>query len=109
MFTPAKLDGPIGVRIFDPETVGLSLRPLAAGGLGAGVAALISPRACVSRPLHLIQFEQREGRNHGAAIQEASLAENFQRLSMNPADECVAFSALVKQGSDAEGSPAGSG
>lgn len=35
--------------------------------------------------------------------QEASLAENLQRLSMNPADECVAFSALVEQGSDIEG------
>jgi ParB family chromosome partitioning protein len=39
----------------------------------------------------------------GAAVQEASLAENFQRLSMNPADECLAFSALVEQGTDAEG------
>lgn len=38
-----------------------------------------------------------------AAAQEASLAENFQRLSMNPADECVAFSALIEQGSDVEG------
>jgi ParB family chromosome partitioning protein len=33
---------------------------------------------------------------------EASLAENFQRLAMNPADECLAFSALVEQGADAE-------
>jgi ParB family chromosome partitioning protein len=39
----------------------------------------------------------------GPAAQEASLAENFQRLSMNPADECLAFSALVEQGADAEG------
>ena len=36
------------------------------------------------------------------SAQEASLAENFQRLAMNPADECLAFSALVEQGSDAE-------
>jgi len=36
------------------------------------------------------------------AAQEASLAENFQRLAMNPADECLAFSALVEQGADAE-------
>jgi ParB family transcriptional regulator, chromosome partitioning protein len=35
-----------------------------------------------------------------AAGQEASLAENFQRLAMNPADECLAFSALVEQGAD---------
>lgn len=38
-----------------------------------------------------------------AAAQEASLAENFQRLSMNPADECLAFRQLVEQGSDPEG------
>ena len=38
-----------------------------------------------------------------AAVQEASLAENFQRLSMNPADECLAFQALIEQGADAEG------
>jgi ParB family transcriptional regulator, chromosome partitioning protein len=38
-----------------------------------------------------------------AAAQEASLAENFQRLSMNPADECVAFRQLIEQGSDVEG------
>ena len=34
--------------------------------------------------------------------QEASLAENFQRLAMNPADECVAFSKLVEQGAEPE-------
>jgi ParB family transcriptional regulator, chromosome partitioning protein len=34
--------------------------------------------------------------------QEASLAENFQRLAMNPADECLAFQALVEQGADPE-------
>jgi ParB family chromosome partitioning protein len=38
-----------------------------------------------------------------ADAQEASLAENFQRLAMNPADECLAFSALVEQGADIEG------
>lgn len=38
-----------------------------------------------------------------AAAQEASLAENFQRLSMNPADECVAFQQLIEQGSDVGG------
>ena len=38
-----------------------------------------------------------------AAAQEASLAENFQRLTMNPADECVAFQQLIEQGSDVEG------
>jgi ParB family chromosome partitioning protein len=39
----------------------------------------------------------------GTAAQEASLAENFQRLSMNPADECVAFQQLIEQGSDVDG------
>ena len=34
-----------------------------------------------------------------AAAQEAGLAENLQRLSMNPADECVAFQQLIEQGS----------
>lgn len=34
--------------------------------------------------------------------QEASLAENFQRLAMNPADECLAFSQLVEKGSEPE-------
>jgi len=40
----------------------------------------------------------------GAAVaQEAGLAENFQRLSMNPADECLAFGQLIEQGADVEG------
>jgi ParB family chromosome partitioning protein len=38
-----------------------------------------------------------------AAAGETSLAENFQRLSMNAADECLAFRQLVDQGADAEG------
>jgi ParB family chromosome partitioning protein len=33
---------------------------------------------------------------------ETSLAENFQRLAMNPADECLAFQSLIEQGLDAE-------
>lgn len=33
---------------------------------------------------------------------EASLAENFQRLAMNPADECLAFQGLIGQGADVE-------
>jgi ParB family chromosome partitioning protein len=36
------------------------------------------------------------------AAQEVSLAENFQRLRMNPADECLAFQQLVRQGADPE-------
>jgi ParB family chromosome partitioning protein len=39
----------------------------------------------------------------GPAAQEAGLAENFQRLSTNPADECVAFQQLIAQGSDVNG------
>jgi ParB family chromosome partitioning protein len=38
-----------------------------------------------------------------AAAKEASLAENFQRLAMNPADECLAFGQLIEQGADVEG------
>jgi ParB family chromosome partitioning protein len=38
-----------------------------------------------------------------AAAQEAGLAENFQRLAMNPADECLAFQQLLEQGADVEG------
>ena len=38
-----------------------------------------------------------------ADAREASLAENFQRLTMNPADECLAFQQLIEQGSDVEG------
>jgi ParB family transcriptional regulator, chromosome partitioning protein len=38
-----------------------------------------------------------------AAAREAGLAENFQRLAMNPADECLAFQQLIEQGVDVEG------
>lgn len=38
-----------------------------------------------------------------AEAQEASLAENFQRLSLNPADECLYFQRMIEQGSDVEG------
>ncbi len=34
------------------------------------------------------------------AAREASLAENFQRLALNPADECLAFQQLIEQGAD---------
>jgi ParB family transcriptional regulator, chromosome partitioning protein len=34
---------------------------------------------------------------------EAGLAENFQRLAMNPADECLAFSRLIEQGATVDG------
>src|SRR3546814_6682994 len=33
---------------------------------------------------------------------EASLAENFQRVPMNPADECVAFKHYIDRGATAE-------
>jgi ParB family chromosome partitioning protein len=36
-------------------------------------------------------------------VREVSLAENFQRLAMNPADECLAFRQLLEQGADVEG------
>jgi ParB family transcriptional regulator, chromosome partitioning protein len=37
------------------------------------------------------------------AAKEASLAENFQRLAINPADECLAFGQLIEQGAEVEG------
>src|SRR5687768_14317078 len=44
------------------------------------------------------------GESGGAsAASEASLAENLQRLAMNPADECLAFGRLIEQGADIEG------
>lgn len=39
----------------------------------------------------------------GSAVSEASLAENFQKLALNPADECLAFQHFIEQGSDVEG------
>ena len=39
----------------------------------------------------------------GSAVAEASLAENFQKLALNPADECLAFQHFIEQGSDVEG------
>ena len=41
-------------------------------------------------------------RNGTRAAREAGLAENFQRLNMNPADECLAFRQLVERGSNVE-------
>ena len=38
-----------------------------------------------------------------SAATEASLAENLQRLAMNPADECLAFGRLIEEGADLEG------
>ncbi len=65
------------------------------------------------RALKALAGEGRISRTHeicclviegGAAeAKEASLAENFQRLAMNPADECLAFRQLIEQGLDVEG------
>ena len=38
-----------------------------------------------------------------SAVSEASLAENFQKLALNPADECLAFQHFVELGSDVDG------
>lgn len=37
-----------------------------------------------------------------SAVREASLAENFQRLAMNPADEAEAFAAIIEAGASTE-------
>jgi ParB family chromosome partitioning protein len=42
-------------------------------------------------------------RDDGCSATEASLAENLQRLAMNPADECLAFGKLIEEGADVEG------
>lgn len=39
----------------------------------------------------------------GTNAAEASLAENFQRLALNPADECLAFQHFIEKGSDVAG------
>lgn len=39
----------------------------------------------------------------GTNAAEASLAENFQRLALNPADECLAFQHFIEKGSDVVG------
>lgn len=41
--------------------------------------------------------------DRGSAAAEASLAENFQKLALNPADECLAFQHFMEAGSDVEG------
>ena len=65
------------------------------------------------RALHKLQFDGVLAVDHkvaclllgndAAAASEASLAENFHRLAMNPADECLAFGKLIEQGADVEG------
>jgi ParB family chromosome partitioning protein len=83
------------------------------------VTAVTRPRGCFAveagerrrRALQSLADEGRLPPDHAvcclvidrASAQETSLAENFQRLAMNPADECLAFRQLVEQGSDAEG------
>jgi ParB family transcriptional regulator, chromosome partitioning protein len=82
------------------------------------VASVRKPRGCFAveagerRRLALLALanEGKLAKDHAVcclvldadAGQEASLAENFQRLAMNPADECRAFLALVGQGVDAD-------
>ena len=82
------------------------------------VTSIGKPRGCFAveagerrrRALHSLAEEGKLATDHEVcclvidkgSAHETSLAENFQRLAMNPADECLAFSALVDQGSDAE-------
>jgi ParB family chromosome partitioning protein len=84
------------------------------------VSPVAKPRGCFAveaggrrlRALQRLAEEDKLARNHEVncliiegddAAQEASLAENFQRLSMNPADECLAFQQLIEQGAEVEG------
>jgi ParB family transcriptional regulator, chromosome partitioning protein len=82
------------------------------------VTSVKKPKGCFAveggerrrRALQALAEEGKLAKDHGVcclvvdanAAHEASLAENFQRLAMNPADECLAFSRLVGQGADAE-------
>ncbi|HEY0628917.1 MAG TPA: ParB/RepB/Spo0J family partition protein [Sphingomicrobium sp.] len=85
------------------------------------VTAVPKPRGCFAveaggrrlRALQALAGEGKLGKSHEvcclvieggpAEAQEASLAENFQRLSMNPADECLAFQGLIEQGFEVDG------
>ena len=84
------------------------------------VSSVRKPRGCFAveaggRRLRALKALAEEGKlsanaavncfvlDDGSAAREASLAENFQRLSMNPADECTAFQQLIEQGADVEG------
>jgi ParB family chromosome partitioning protein len=84
------------------------------------VSSVKKPRGCFAveaggRRLRALQALAEDGKLPGghevncfilddeSAAREASLAENFQRLSMNPADECAAFQQILEQGSDVEG------
>jgi ParB family chromosome partitioning protein len=85
------------------------------------VTSVSRPRGCYAveagdrrfRALQSLAEEGKLAKNHEvhclvlggdpAAAQEASLAENFQHLRMNPADECLAFQSMIDQGSDVEG------
>ncbi len=105
----------------DPEA-DLELKAdIAARGLlqNLVVTRVKKPRGCFAveageRRRRALQFLVEDGAlpaDHAVAClvvdasdgREASLAENFQRLAMNPADECLAFQALIDQGADVEG------
>jgi ParB family chromosome partitioning protein len=82
------------------------------------VTGVRKPRGCFAveagerrrKALLALADEGKLARDHGVCClvldaesgQEASLAENFQRLAMNPADECRAFLALVEEGVEPE-------
>jgi len=82
------------------------------------VTGVLKPKGCFAveagerrrQALVALAAEGKLPKSHGVCClvvdsnggQEASLAENFQRLAMNPADECLAFSQLVDQGADPE-------
>ncbi|MGE5564275.1 MAG: ParB/RepB/Spo0J family partition protein [Bacillota bacterium] len=83
------------------------------------VASAGKPKGCFAveagerrrRALHSLAEEGKLAPDHEvcclvidkASAPESSLAENFQRLAMNAADECLAFQQLIEQGGDAEG------
>ena len=108
-------------RTSDPQADAALKADIEARGLlqNLVVASVSKPRGCFAveagerrrRALQALSDEGKLAKDHEVcclaidrdSAQEASLAENFHRLAMNPADECLAFLALVEQGSDAEG------
>jgi len=120
---------PLNKLVASPRNVRRSTDPQADSELKAAIAAqgllqnlvvtgVRKPKGCFAveagerrrQALLALAQEGKLPKNHPVCClvvdsgsgEEASLAENFQRLAMNPADECLAFQRLVEQGADAE-------
>ncbi|HYC95615.1 MAG TPA: ParB/RepB/Spo0J family partition protein [Sphingomicrobium sp.] len=118
------LPSPRNVRRATDEQADLELKAdIEARGLlqNLVVTSVAKPKGCYAveaggrrlRALQALAGDRKIAKTHDvcclvieggpAEAKEASLAENFQRLSMNPADECTAFQQLIDQGLDVDG------